>query len=1240
MEQANRERFAKDFRALILRYQSEDQQEEILKQLIESQSPDFNFLRQGLILEKGGALLNDSSKRFIDPRTKKMLMKGTNLPQLLILMANIPSSYYGHPLFNRALSVDMDDSLAFSRSNFRKYFRELQNYVSFEAVEQEFARTLDEMSMQEHKYNMVNEDHNMHATKHFGLRIFLSQNASPSFLSEAWREKTNHEKFVRQQKKMAEAETGVMNWVFEKIRAGASLFAPTASGGDPRRFMENNTPIKKKDSVDLKCYRILQKLYVLLKLFNGYNSFEHLRSESPEPTAASTAIGAPLDYSPKTNEEVDAVYRHFYKKWEDLGGMKFDIEDIEKRNRFFSELENIIEQKASLTNELTEHSKMDILILPMERIAPAPETDLNTENERNEDALGTGIAENLDTEMFEHVLIKPNATLEKGLNLSDRDFQMLHVFDDVAKEILDDANKWKNTWKNLETLTRDVLRGVLFINIEYRLGAIDGDTSKKIKKNSRDFITSVLQRYNELFDEAKVFQSVQSDNDETIIKKCTQPVPSTSPPAPIFVANTSVTLAPTIVVYPNVETWERGDAVVTVVETPKSGETPNKRQFTATDARELNDITSLIPNTGSLITANPELIETTPSLKITQQSKSQITPNTAVKTNWDNLEEKVKTAEINIRGTTLPNWGEYDFLQIDGSDIPLVTVKLSRHFSNANQNIYINEKEMVLDPQKTIQAIQLGDSVFDRLLSGKTKNPNFHDSITQPGSCAIRGGGGRYVNIIKSVYRDETTLMITISGKKTSTEKIVISNPLKAASIEPGDIALMLINDANRPEYEFKDGMFKVADGVIKNGDNVVNVPPEVLDAIEISPNSFKLGSKIEKRLESGFRLNHYTQEGQSIKVGAPMIIITEKKPWTEISIGENSGFTNAYALDLNFEDALNSGIEKKLEKFGSANEASQKKVVQIAHVCMNFWARGVADFCFEERIGLEAYEKETANNKNERIKNHKIEIAKQVEMNFDGMCDFFTREVELGNPKDDVVTINFKQFTDRGTIVSRVSFEPPVRTSTNTPGKLVPGNAVDVCSGYYETNKKELAEIINSKVKDVIYDVVMNPSEEAKTQIKKNGLDVVLSPMFQVVMETLEVMDDERKLQDLSLLDRTFAQHNLVRSDMLLEAAKKPETKLGLKKTAVTTGTANKYHDKTIYQLVGILLPDYSTFLFGALEFAMNILDITKGRLPPTDLLTSLFHTLSSDWDTDKTLAFNELMGRLNAEETLKIEQ
>ena len=162
---ANQQKAAKSLRYLILGPQNGDRQMEILKQLVETSTiPELKFLRNGILFNKDA--LKRDPKNMFNKLQKRLLLKGTNLPQLLVLLSNIPSAYNGHPLFNRALVSDIDDEFAFEKTNFRRRFNELQNYISFEGIEAESGRVFDEMSSTEHVYNKTDVNSNLHAVNH------------------------------------------------------------------------------------------------------------------------------------------------------------------------------------------------------------------------------------------------------------------------------------------------------------------------------------------------------------------------------------------------------------------------------------------------------------------------------------------------------------------------------------------------------------------------------------------------------------------------------------------------------------------------------------------------------------------------------------------------------------------------------------------------------------------------------------------------------------------------------------------------------------------------------------------------------------------------------------------------------------------------------------------------------------------------------------------------------------------
>ena len=150
----NQQQHAESLRYLIMGGQNDERQIEVLRQLVETSSlPELDFLRNQLVFNS-----QDKLKEGIDPLQNTLLLKGTNLPQLLVLLSNIPSVYNGHPLFNRALIADIDDSYAFAKRGFQVRFTQIQNYINFESIEVETGRVFDEMSAMEHVYNKTDEN--------------------------------------------------------------------------------------------------------------------------------------------------------------------------------------------------------------------------------------------------------------------------------------------------------------------------------------------------------------------------------------------------------------------------------------------------------------------------------------------------------------------------------------------------------------------------------------------------------------------------------------------------------------------------------------------------------------------------------------------------------------------------------------------------------------------------------------------------------------------------------------------------------------------------------------------------------------------------------------------------------------------------------------------------------------------------------------------------------------------------
>ena len=242
-EQVVRRAYAGQVRRLLLGNQTADNQERIAKKLVEKLVTD-----SGIELEiHDQNIVPENLKK--DELYSKLLVRGTNLPQLIVLMATVPSSYYGHPLFNLALNADFDNDLAFAGISFQKRLGELQNYVLIEAIENEFIRTIDEMSAMEHLYNLAEPGSSFEKDR--SLEAFLTV-ANPI------NTQSNNTPTVS---------------IFKMILDSLQTFMETP----PKTDVEINSPAKgngktkKPKRVDQLCYRIILKLWILRKIYSGYS---------------------------------------------------------------------------------------------------------------------------------------------------------------------------------------------------------------------------------------------------------------------------------------------------------------------------------------------------------------------------------------------------------------------------------------------------------------------------------------------------------------------------------------------------------------------------------------------------------------------------------------------------------------------------------------------------------------------------------------------------------------------------------------------------------------------------------------------------------------------------------------------------------------------------------------------------------------------------------------------------------
>lgn len=241
-EQVVRRAYAGQVRRLLLGNQTADNQERIAKKLVEKLVTDSGFELE--IHDQN--IVPENLKK--DELYSKLLVRGTNLPQLIVLMATVPSSYYGHPLFNLALNADFDNDLAFAGISFQKRLRELQNYVLIEAIENEFIRTIDEMSAMEHLYNLAEPGSSLEDN---GLLKAFLEVANP---------------IIPQTKDTP--TVSIFKMILNRLRTFMEWRQATDIGNNRTATQEEGT--KKPKRVDQLCYRILLKLWILRKIYSGY----------------------------------------------------------------------------------------------------------------------------------------------------------------------------------------------------------------------------------------------------------------------------------------------------------------------------------------------------------------------------------------------------------------------------------------------------------------------------------------------------------------------------------------------------------------------------------------------------------------------------------------------------------------------------------------------------------------------------------------------------------------------------------------------------------------------------------------------------------------------------------------------------------------------------------------------------------------------------------------------------------
>ena len=118
----------------------------------------------------------------------KLLTKGTNVAQLIILLTTVPQKYFNHPLFVVTSLSDLDPNL--NGDGFWMQYQRLQALIHADMLDEILGGLYSDISMYEHKYNLEERDGELWAWKQPYLRWTMYNSTVPANL------KMNSEKYA------------------------------------------------------------------------------------------------------------------------------------------------------------------------------------------------------------------------------------------------------------------------------------------------------------------------------------------------------------------------------------------------------------------------------------------------------------------------------------------------------------------------------------------------------------------------------------------------------------------------------------------------------------------------------------------------------------------------------------------------------------------------------------------------------------------------------------------------------------------------------------------------------------------------------------------------------------------------------------------------------------------------------------------------------------------------------------
>lgn len=110
----------------------------------------------------------------------KLLTKGTNVAQLIILLTTVPQKYFNHPLFVVTSLSDLDPNL--NGDGFWMQYQRLQSLIHADMLDEMLGGLYSDISMYEHKYNLEERDGELWAWKQPYLRWTIINSTAPTDL--------------------------------------------------------------------------------------------------------------------------------------------------------------------------------------------------------------------------------------------------------------------------------------------------------------------------------------------------------------------------------------------------------------------------------------------------------------------------------------------------------------------------------------------------------------------------------------------------------------------------------------------------------------------------------------------------------------------------------------------------------------------------------------------------------------------------------------------------------------------------------------------------------------------------------------------------------------------------------------------------------------------------------------------------------------------------------------------------